>query len=412
MSCFEEIRELLIQAIGSENREMDDPEILELIDDLVVSQGRRYLLTLREKEALRKELFYSVRKLDIIQELVDDPAVTEIMVNGCRDIFIEKGGVICRWNKTFSSEERLRDVIGQIFGKCNRTINEQMPIGDARLENGARVNAVLPPAAPDGPVLTIRRFPDVPITMEYLIRTGSISAEAADFLKQLVQAGYTILVGGGTSTGKTTFLNALSAFIPQDERVVTIEETAELQIAGPANLIRLECRNASAEGGCEITIRDLLRTALRMRPNRIIIGEIRGAEAFDFLTCLNTGHPGSLGSAHANSVRDMLGRLETMTMMGAPLPVPVIRRQIAAGIEILVHLARDRSGRRKTEEIAEITGIKNDEIQIRTLFCRDKSGNLRQTNDLFHREKLENMQADASAFSGNGDRRTGAVSDI
>lgn len=373
-----------------ENRdELSDQDILDAIDELVLAEGRELRLSLRAKEEFRRELFCSVRKLDVIQELVDDPSVTEIMVNGYRNIFVEKSGKIRKWEKAFSSEERLWDVIQQIAGRCNRVVNEETPILDARLANGARVNAVLPPVSLDGPVLTIRRFPDEPITMVKLVAWGSITQEAADFLKKLVSSGYTILVGGGTSTGKTTFLNVLSACIPREERVVTIEDNAELQLLGLDNVVRLEARAANLEGGREITIRDLLRTALRMRPSRIIIGEVRSGEAGDFLSCLNTGHSGSLGSAHANSVRDMIGRLENMVLMGMNIPIPVIRRQIVSGIEILVHLGRDGNGKRRVEEIAEITGLKGDEVQIRTLFRLDGENHLEPVNPLLHGEKLE-----------------------
>lgn len=373
-----------------ENRdELSDQDILDTIDELVLAEGRELRLSLRAKEEFRRELFCSVRKLDVIQELVDDPSVTEIMVNGYRNIFVEKSGKIRKWEKAFSSEERLWDVIQQIAGRCNRVVNEETPILDARLANGARVNAVLPPVSLDGPVLTIRRFPDEPITMVKLVAWGSITQAAADFLKKLVSSGYTILVGGGTSTGKTTFLNVLSACIPREERIVTIEDNAELQLLGLDNVVRLEARAANLEGGREITIRDLLRTALRMRPSRIIIGEVRSGEAGDFLSCLNTGHSGSLGSAHANSVRDMIGRLENMVLMGMNIPIPVIRRQIVSGIEILVHLGRDGNGKRRVEEIAEITGLKGDEVQIRTLFRLDGENHLEPVNPLLHGEKLE-----------------------
>lgn len=385
---FEEIRRRLLSLL--ENRdELSDQDILDTIDELVLAEGRELRLSLRAKEEFRRELFCSVRKLDVIQELVDDPSVTEIMVNGYRNIFVEKSGKIRKWEKAFSSEERLWDVIQQIAGRCNRVVNEETPILDARLANGARVNAVLPPVSLDGPVLTIRRFPDEPITMVKLVAWGSITQAAADFLKKLVSSGYTILVGGGTSTGKTTFLNVLSACIPREERIVTIEDNAELQLLGLDNVVRLEARAANLEGGREITIRDLLRTALRMRPSRIIIGEVRSGEAGDFLSCLNTGHSGSLGSAHANSVRDMIGRLENMVLMGMNIPIPVIRRQIVSGIEILVHLGRDGNGKRRVEEIAEITGLKGDEVQIRTLFRLDGENHLEPVNPLLHGEKLE-----------------------
>lgn len=388
MSCFESMRKLLMSRL-EERGELTDEEILEIIDELVLSRSREFLLTLKEKEGLRKDLFYSVRKLDVLQELVEDNTVTEIMVNGYRDIFVERDGIIRKWEKSFTSEERLQDVIQQIAGKCNRVVNEQIPIADARLENGSRVNIVLPPVALDGPIMTIRRFPDDPVTMEKLVSWGSITAEGAGFLRNLVRAGYTILVGGGTSTGKTTFLNALSNFIPKEERIVTIEDNAELQIQGIDNLVRLEAKAANLEENREITIRDLIKTALRMRPSRIIIGEVRSGEAGDFLSCLNTGHSGSLGSAHANSVRDMIGRLEMMVLMGMDLPIPVIRRQIASGVEILVHLTRDKSGRRMVEEIAEITEYAEGEIQIQTLYGRNRQSELVCVSPLRHREKLE-----------------------
>ena len=388
MSCFESMRKLLMSRLEARG-ELTDEEILEIIDDLVLSRSREFLLTLKEKEGLRKDLFYSVRKLDVLQELVEDNTVTEIMVNGYRDIFVERDGIIRKWEKSFTSEERLQDVIQQIAGKCNRVVNEQIPIADARLENGSRVNIVLPPVALDGPIMTIRRFPDDPVTMEKLVSWGSITAEGAGFLRNLVRAGYTILVGGGTSTGKTTFLNALSNFIPKEERIVTIEDNAELQIQGIDNLVRLEAKAANLEENREITIRDLIKTALRMRPSRIIIGEVRSGEAGDFLSCLNTGHSGSLGSAHANSVRDMIGRLEMMVLMGMDLPIPVIRRQIASGVEILLHLTRDKTGRRMVEEIAEITEYAEGEIQIQTLYGRNRQSELVCVSPLRHREKLE-----------------------
>ena len=325
-----------------------------------------------------------------MQELIDDPAVTEIMVNGHRKIFFEKEGKLSRWDKAFLTRERLEDVIQQIAGRCDRAVNEQSPIVDARLENGARVNVVLPPVALDGPILTIRRFPDRPITMDRLVRRKSLNAEAAGFLRELVAAGYTILVGGGTSTGKTTMLNALSAFIPKDERVITIEDNAELQLLGLENLVRLEARSAILSGAAEITIRDLIRTALRMRPNRIIVGEVRGAEAADFLACLNTGHAGSLGSAHANTVRDMISRLETMVLMGAQLPIPVIRKQIASGVEILVHLERTGSGERQVVEIAEVVGLREGEVELQGLFRR-RGAELVRVGELRQTEKMEKL---------------------
>ena len=375
-----------------EREELTEGEIADLIDELILDEGSRERLSLREKEELQKELLFSVRKLDVLQELVDDPEVTEIMVNGFRHIFYEKDGKIRRWEREFPSPERLEDVVQQIAGQCNRIVNEQRPIVDARLqENGARVNIVLSPIALEGPIVTIRRFPDDPITMRDLIRSGSITQEAADLLKDLTEASYSMVIGGGTSTGKTTFLNALSGFIPKDERIITIEDNAELQIQNVDNLVRMEARAANLEGTQEITIRDLIKTALRMRPDRIIVGEVRGAEAGDFLIGLNTGHAGSLGTAHANTARDMIGRIEMMVLMGVALPVPVIRRQIAGGIEILIQLTRDADGTRAVDEIAEIDGMQGDDVCIRTLYKRDTKGTLCRHAELKHREKLEKL---------------------
>ena len=375
-----------------ERDELTEQEIGDLIDELILQEGIRERLPLREKEDLRKELLFSVCKLDVLQELVDDPTVTEIMVNGFRHIFYERDGRIRRWNRQFPSPERLEDVVQQIAGQCNRIVNEQRPIVDARLqENGARVNIVLSPVALEGPILTIRRFPDDPITMRDLIRSGSVTQEAADLLKDLTEAAYSMLIGGGTSTGKTTFLNALSGYIPKTERIITIEDNAELQIQNVDNLVRMEARAANLEGTQEITIRDLIKTALRMRPDRIVVGEVRGAEAGDFLIGLNTGHAGSLGTAHANTARDMIGRIEMMVLMGVQLPVPVIRRQIAGGVEILIQLTRDAGGKRAVDEIAEIDGMQGDEVCIRTLFKRDARGVLQRKAELKHREKLEKL---------------------
>ncbi len=361
---------------------------MDIIDDLVMAKGREYQLSLNEKETLRDELFYSVRKLDVIQPLIDDADVTEIMVNGKNNIFFEKNGVIKRYDKSFSDEERLRDIIQQIAGRCNRVVNEQSPIVDARLENGDRVNIVLPPVALCGPTMTIRRFPSDPVTMKQLISWDSITAEAAAFLEKAVAARYSIIVGGGTSTGKTTFLNALSEYIPKDERIITIEDNAELQIKGIENLVSLEAKMANMDGAKEISIRDLIKSALRMRPSRIIIGEVRGKEAGDFLTCLNTGHEGSLGTVHTNSTKDMPGRLEMMVLMGADLPIPVIRQQIATGIDLVIQLSRDAKGKRRVSEIAEITGMNGEEIAMHTLFGLDLSGKLVKEDELIKKRKM------------------------
>lgn len=386
---YTEIRKELMKEL-EEGREWTDAQILERIDELVLAGTRRSGLLVQEKEMLRRELFYSVRKLDVLQELLDDDRVTEIMVNGYKDIFLEVQGKRMRWDKAFVSKEKLEDVVQQIVGKCNRVINENSPIVDARLDNGSRVNAVIYPVALNGPVLTIRRFPDHPITMDWLLEKGSITSEAADFLKKMVQAGYSILIGGGTSSGKTTFLNALSNYIPGDERLVTIEDSAELQIQGIDNLVRLEAKPANMEGNREITIRDLIKTALRMAPNRIVVGEIRGAEAIDLLQAWNTGHSGSLGTAHANSTRDMVSRVETMVLMGMSLPLEAIRRQIASGVELMVHLGRLKDRSRRVLEIAEVLGYEAGEVQMQTLFEWNlKEKCLIKVNELYHKEKLE-----------------------
>ena len=279
---FQELRALLMERLDLA-RELSDEEILEEIDDLILGRMREYCLSLKEKVQLRQELFHSVRKLDVLQELIEDETVTEIMVNGPDAIFVERAGKLTKWDKTFTSGEKLEDVIQQIVGKCNRVVNESMPIVDARLENGARVNAVVRPVALNGPILTIRRFPDTPITMEKLIALGSLPAECAEFLKTLVRARYSMVIGGGTGSGKTTFLGTLSNFIPSDERLITIEDNAELKIQGIENLVRLEAKMANTEGATSVTIRDLIKTALRMRPDRIVVGEVRGGEAVDML---------------------------------------------------------------------------------------------------------------------------------
>ena len=384
---FQAIRDLLMEKLDM-SREMTDREILDEIDQLILNRMRDSYISLNEKLQLRQELFYSVRKLDVLQELIEDETVTEIMVNGPDAIFVERGGRLGKWDKSFTSREKLEDVIQQIAGRCNRVINESMPIVDARLENGARVNAVISPVALNGPILTIRRFPDTPITMDRLIALGSLTCECARFLKALVRARYSIVIGGGTGSGKTTFLGALSDYIPEDERIITIEDNAELKIQGVENLVRLEAKMANMEGAVSVSIRDLIKTALRMRPDRIVVGEVRGGEAVDMLQALNTGHEGSLSTAHANSARDMLSRLETMTLMGVDLPLEAIRRQIASGVDILIHLGRMRDKTRKVLEITEVCGYEKNEITTRTLFRREEDLGLVQVSELLNREKL------------------------
>ena len=385
---FQVLRKQLMEKLDV-FRELSDEEILETIDELILHIGREACISLKEKVELRQELFYSVRKLDVLQELLDDNSVTEIMVNGPDSIFVEREGRLTKWKKSFTSKEKLEEVIQQIVGKCNRVVNESMPIVDARLENGARVNAVIQPVALNGPILTIRRFPDKPITMEKLISLGSLTEECAEFLKKLVKARYSMVIGGGTGSGKTTFLGALSDYIPKDERIITIEDNAELKLQGIANLVRLEAKMANVEGGVSIGIRDLIKSALRMRPDRIVVGEVRGGEAVDMLQALNTGHEGSLSTAHANSSRDMLSRLETMTLMGVELPLEAIRMQIASGVDILIHLGRMRDKTRKVLEISEVCGLENREIKIHPLYKWKEGAGLVKEDELFHREKLE-----------------------
>lgn len=381
---FQDLRNRLLQQL-EENWEDSDTEVLELIDELMAGYCKTVYMSISQRQSLRKELFQSVRKMDILEELLEDDSITEIMVNGWNRVFIERGGRIFPWNKSFSSPEKLEDVIQQMAARCNRVINTMQPIVDARLKNGERVNAVIAPVALDGPVLTIRRFPKDPITMEKLIEMDSLSRDAAQFLEKLVQAGYTILIGGGTGSGKTTFLNALSEYIPKDERVITIEDNAELQIQGIANLVRLECRQANIEKSQEITIGDLLKTCLRMRPSRIIVGEVRSKEAAELLQVVNVGNDGSLSTIHANSCKDMISRLETMVLMGMELPIPVIRRQIVSGFDIFVHLGRMKDKSRKVQEISEIDRIEAGEVILNPLYVR--TSGLEKTGEMIHREK-------------------------
>ena len=385
---FLELRGLLMERLDL-SRELDDEEILEMIDELIIGYSKVHYLALKEMVQLRQELFYSIRKLDVLQELIDDNEVTEIMVNGPEKIFVERQGQLSLWDKEFTSQEKLEDVIQQIVGRCNRVVNESMPIVDARLDNGARVNVVIPPVALDGPIMTIRRFPDAPITMKKLIALGSITQECADFLQKLVEARYSLLIGGGTSSGKTTFLSALSNYIPEDERIITIEDNAELQIQGVKNLVRMEAKMANMEGNREINIRDLIKTSLRMRPDRIIVGEVRGEEASDLLTSFNTGHEGGIATLHSTSCRDTVSRLETMVLMGMEIPLEAIRRQIASGVDILVHLGRLKDKSRKLLEVSEILGFVQGEVQLQTLFSYDYREGLQQVNALYHTEKLE-----------------------
>ena len=358
----------------SQSGHADDAAVRAMIEDLLLKEREKAYIDIRERRQLADDLFAAVRGLDILQPLIEDPRVTEIMVNGPEDIYVEREGVISRWPLQFRSREKLEDIIQQIVGACDRVINERQPIADARLPDGSRVNAVIAPVALDGPILTIRRFPEDPITMDKLIAWGAVTEEAADELRTYVVAGYSILISGGTSAGKTTFLNALSQFVPAHERIITIEDNAELQIRGIPNLVRLEAKAANMEGNAAVTIRDLIRTALRMRPDRLIVGEVRGEEAAELLVALNTGHRGSLSTIHANSAYDTLSRLETLVLMAMDIPLRAIRSQIRSGIDLIVYLGRLPDRSRRVLEIAEIVKEEGFEAACSDADCSDAAG--------------------------------------
>ena len=369
------------------SKELSDEEVLSAIDDAIILFPDRNALPLEKILELRKEIYNSLRRYDVIQDFLDDDSVTEIMINGKDNIFIEKDGRVFKTAKRFDTKEKLEDVIQQIVAGCNRSVNEASPIQDARLSTGERVNIVLSPIALNGPIVTIRRFPDKPITMDRLVEIGSLTKEAAGFLKALVEAKYNIFISGGTGSGKTTFLNALSQYIPEDERIITIEDSAELKILGIENLVSLETRTKNSEGCNPIDIRDLIRSALRMRPDRVIVGEVRGAEAIDMLQAMNTGHDGSMSTGHGNSSKDMLSRLETMVLSGMDIPIHAIRNQIESGIDIFVHLGRTRDKRRRVMEISETNGIEGGEIKLHRLF-EVRDGELVKVDSLINDRKL------------------------
>ena len=377
--------------------DMEDEELQELIHEVLEDASKEMYIPLHEKIQISKELFNAFRKLDILQELIEDDEITEIMINGTEHIFLEKAGRIYRSDRRFVSLAKLEDVIQQIAAGANRYVNESSPIVDARLEDGSRVNVVLRPVALNGPIMTIRKFPKEAVTMKQLIAWGSISQEAVQFLKILVVSKYNIFVSGGTGSGKTTFLNALSDYIPKDERIITIEDNAELQIKGVDNLVRLEARNANLEGEGAVTIRDLIKSALRMRPDRIIVGEVRGEETVDMISsAMLNGHSGSMSTGHANNPMDMLHRLETMMLMGIELPLIAIQQQIASALDIIVHLGRLRDKSRKVLEITEVLGYENGRIQLQTLYKFQEEGmedgkikgKLVKESEIVQREKL------------------------
>lgn len=377
--------------------DMEDEELQELIHEVLEEASKEEFIPLQEKIRISKELFNAFRKLDILQELIEDDEITEIMINGTDHIFLEKAGRIFESDRRFVSVAKLEDVIQQIAAGANRYVNEASPIVDARLEDGSRVNVVLRPVALNGPIMTIRKFPKEAVTMKQLIDWGSISQEAVNFLKILVESKYNIFVSGGTGSGKTTFLNALSDYIPKDERIITIEDNAELQIKGVSNLVRLEARNANLEGEGAVTIRDLIKSALRMRPDRIIVGEVRGDETVDMISsAMLNGHSGSMSTGHANNPMDMLHRLETMMLMGIELPLIAIQQQIASALDVIIHLGRLRDKSRKVLEITEVLGYENGRIQLQTLYKFQEEGmedgkikgTLMKENEITQREKL------------------------
>lgn len=379
------------------SRETGEEELQEIILRVLEETEKEEFLPLNEKIRISRELFNAFRRLDILQDLIEDESITEIMVNGTENIFYEKGGRLYRADRHFISEERLCDVIQQIVGETNRYVNESSPVADARLKDGSRVNVVLKPVAVNGPIMTIRKFPSEAVTMEQLVRIGSLTEEAAEFIRCLVQSKYNIFVSGGTGAGKTTFLNAMSDYIPKDERIITIEDNAELQIQGVENLVRLEARGANPEGEGEVTIRDLIRSALRMRPDRIIVGEVRGEETVDMISsAMLNGHSGSMSTGHANNPADMIHRLETMMMMGIDLPLQAIQRQIASALDIIIHLGRLRDKSRKVIQIEEVTGYRDGMVRTETLYeFREEEiqdgkikGSLMKVNEIKNRGKL------------------------
>lgn len=378
------------------SREVEDEELQELIFRVLEEESAVEYIPLEEKARLGKELFNAFRKLDLLQELIEDDEITEVMINGVQNIFVEKHGRLYLTDRHFVSRDKLDDVIQQIVAGTNRLVNEASPIVDTRLADGSRVNVVLYPVALNGPVVTIRKFPKEQITMDRLVELGALSEEIAGVLKKLVVSGYNIFISGGTGSGKTTLLNALSQYIPKEERIITIEDNAELQILDVPNLVRLEARNANVEGVGEITIRDLIRSALRMRPNRIIVGEVRGPETIDMLQAMSTGHKGSLSTGHSDSPQDMLRRLETMVLMGMDVPLAAIQRQIASAIDIIIHIGRLWDKSKKLLEIVEVMDYNGEEIDTRILYQFEETsrgngritGKWKKVQDLANTEML------------------------
>lgn len=391
-----ELKEEILEALDL-LEEVTDELVLDIIDDVLRTSKHIKNMSLSRRCALRKELFDSIRKLDVLERLLEDETITEIMINGETGIFLEREGKLEPYLEGKISQERLEELVVRITGMSNRMINEASPLVDARLEDGSRIHVAISPVALEGPIVTIRKFPKKAITLKDLLEKQSLSEEIAEFLKMVVVAKYNIFVSGSTGSGKTTLLNVLSDFIPKNERIITIEDTAELQLGNVPNLVRLEARNSVVEGCKEITIRDLLRASLRMRPDRIIVGEVRGAECVDMIQCFCTGHQGSISTAHGNNAKDMLYRLETMVLMGMDIPAAAVRRQLASGIDLMIHLGRLRDKRRVLLEISEIDGCVDGEIRLNPIYrfeeqgvdCQGKViGSWKKIGELQHREKL------------------------
>lgn len=369
---------------------MEDAELEEKIEEIVAQKLQGMYCSIDQRVSIVQQVYSSIRGFGLLDSIISDDTITEVMINGPENVFIEQNGRLFKLDKQFESQRRLEDIIQRIVGLAGREVNQANPICDTRLPDGSRVNVVLPPIALCGPTLTIRKFSKTPMTIEKLIQYGSITQEIADKLQLLVKAKYNIFISGGTGSGKTTFLNALSNYIPKDERVITIEDSAELQITGVENLVSLETRNANASGTGQITIRDLIKSSLRMRPERIVVGEVRGGEALDMLQAMNTGHDGSLSTGHANSTQDMLSRLETMVLQGAAgLPLEAIRQQIASAVDIIIHLSRLRDKSRKTMEICEVVGYENGEIILNPLYVfeEDENSTLEKVSGSLNRTK-------------------------
>lgn len=398
---IQQIKEIVCHSIDLK-KDPTDEDIDNVITEIVFKKAKEHHITVSERQEIIRTIFNSMRRLDILQPLIDDKSITEIMINGPDNVFIERDGKVIKLDAAFENDKKLENIIQSIVGKVNRSINESSPIVDARLSDGSRVNAVLPPIALNGPTLTIRKFPEKPMTIEKLIEYESLKEEAADILRRMVIAKYNIFICGGTGSGKTTFLNALSNFIPPDERIVTIEDSAELQIINIPNIVRMETRDANTEGKGEITVRDLIKNSLRMRPDRIIIGEVRGAEALDMLQAMNTGHDGSLSTGHGNSTVDMLRRLETMVLSGTSMPLDAIRHQISSAIDIIIHLGRLRDKSRRVLEITEVLGYRDGEIELNPLFKFLEEGETEDKKIIGTLKRTENKMVNTLKFKMAG----------